>query len=74
MTRKDWTIDDLFEAVIESTLRTSFCMVHALWGVLTVQEYDLDRIYRNYASAIGKDSLTTTERQQALLNHILEQG
>ena len=34
------------------------------------------QIYEDFAKLIGKDkkSLTTAERQQAILNHVLEQG
>ena len=36
--------------------------------------FDLNQIYQDYIDAIGKDELTSQEKQQALLNHVLEQG
>ena len=71
---KDWTIDELFDAILESTRKTGVGMVHAIDGTLKIQSYDFKQIYGDYASAIGKESLTQAERQQALLNHVLEQG
>ena len=69
---KDWTIDELFEAILESTRKTGAGMVHALNGTLEIMSFNFGQIYGDYAKAIGKDSLTQAERQRALMNHILE--
>ena len=71
---KGWTVDDFMEAVLESTRKTGFGMVHALNGFIEMQSYDLDQIYQDYADAIDKDELTTQEKRQALMNHVLERG
>ncbi len=71
---KDWTIEELFDAVLESTRKTGVGMVHALDGTLKILSYDFGQIYGDYAKAIGKESLTQAEKQRALLNHVLETG
>ena len=68
---KGWTFDDFIKATIESTRKTGFGMVHALNGYIEMQSYDLEQIYKDYAAAIGKDEMTSQERTQALLNHVL---
>ena len=71
---KGWTIDDLFEAVLESTRKTGFGMVRALNGYIEMQSYDMEQICKDYADAMGKDELTSADKSLALLNHVLEQG
>ena len=35
---------------------------------------DYDSVFQSYAERIGKDNLTTAEKQQAILNAVLEQA
>ena len=39
-----------------------------------IYRFNYGEIFRQYAESIGKDGLTRLERQQAILNAILEQG
>jgi len=74
----DLTMDELFDYIAESTIRSSKMMAkHFEMSLKLLAEFvrgDFEQIYEDYAKQIGKDSLTNEEKTAAYLNHILEQA
>ena len=72
------TIDELFECISDGVIRSQKSMVrHFEESLKLLDEFvrgDFEQIYEDYATQIGKDNLTTKEKEQAFLNHVLEQG
>ena len=66
------TID--FDDVVKHIIEGQKDMVKAMDVFCRVISYDYEKIYSDYAESIGKPELTQEEKQQAILNHILEQS
>ena len=78
MNENNKTSDELFEAIISGAIRSQKSMRHHYEESLKLLDEfvrgDFEQIYEDYATQIGKDNLTTKEKEQAFLNHVLEQG
>ncbi len=77
MSKNNYTSDELFEAICSSAIRDQKTMMrHFKESLSILVEFvrgDFEQIYEDYAKQIGKDSLTDDEKEDAFLNHKLEQ-
>ena len=64
--------DEFVNHITEGLKRNQVVMAQMMDGYCRVISYDYDKIYSDYAEAIGKPRLTQEEKQQAILNHVLE--
>ena len=65
-------MNEMFDHILKSVETTRRCL-EVLFDAIN---FDYDEAYQNYADAINKNAkkLSTHERQQAVLNHVLKDG
>ena len=66
------TVD--FDEVVEYIIEGQKGMAKAMDVFCHVLSTDYEKIYSDYAESIGKPSLTKEEKEQAILDYILEQA
>ena len=70
----DFTLDNFFQYIFDSIKSQQKFAERASESYARFAAMDLEKIYEDYAASINQPALTVEEKQQAILEHVLNEG